>query len=244
MRFLLIGSDRTQSGWLAEKMEGIGFVARLAQSSEQALANGMADDAAAVLLDSGLSASASAPVVRQLRQGGVEQPLIVLSARGDWRDKVECLDAGADDFLLKPVRSEEIAARLRALIRRGAGKGSNHIRHGGLDLDLQARCAWLDGSCLNLTRNEFRLLRLFMLHPQSILSHSDLLDQLNPGGARPSINAAEVQIARLRRKIGAGLIRTVRGVGYRFDPTAVETGVELGELEPCRSGRCCGVTVA
>ncbi|MEZ5683193.1 MAG: response regulator, partial [Novosphingobium sp.] len=122
MRLLLIDANFGQADWLAERMADTGFVARLAQSIDQVLARGLAEDVAAVLIDSGLSSAAPAPAVRQLRQAGIDQPLIVLSARGDWRDKVECLDAGADDFLLKPIRSEEIAARLRALIRRGAGK--------------------------------------------------------------------------------------------------------------------------
>ena len=231
MRLLLIDKDREQSGWLADRLAGNGFAARLALSPEQAVANRMAEGAAVVVLDHGLSPGPANPAVRALRQNGIDQPLIVLSARDDWRDKIDCLDAGADDFVLKPVRSEEIAARLRAIIRRSAGQSSDRIQLGGLDLDLKSRCAWLDGKCLNLTRNEFRLLRLFMLYPERILGHNDVLDQLNPGGARPSANAAEVLIGRLRRKIGPGLISTVRGVGYRFD--ASNRKAEPVDCEPC-----------
>lgn len=234
MRLLLIDKDREQSGWLADRLAGNGFAARLALSPEQVIANQMANGAAVVVLDHGLEPGPASPSVRVLRQGGIAQPLVVLSGRDDWRDKIECLDAGADDFLLKPVRSEEIAARLRAIIRRSAGQPTDRVLLGGFDLDLKARCAWLDGRCLKLTRNEFRLLRLFMLNPERILGHEDVLDQLNPNGARPSTNAAEVLIGRLRRKIGPDLIATVRGVGYRFD--AAGRAAEPAEREPCCKG--------
>jgi len=235
MRILVIAAERDQSDWLCDRLAGSGIVVRQSVSADQAVADRQTEGAAAVLFDSGLAIAQAVPAVRRLRQAGVAQPLIVLSGGGDWRDKVECLDAGADDFLLKPVRSEEIAARMRAIIRRGAGQPTDRIQVGAIDLDLKARCAWLSGKCLNLTRNEFRLLRLFVLYPERVVSHAELLDQLNPGGARPTANAAEVQIARLRRKIGAGLVTTIRGVGYRLQVPPDEPGT-APEREPCRNG--------
>lgn len=235
MRLLLIDKDREQSGWLADRLAGCGFAARLALSAEQVVANRMAIGAAALVLDHGLGSGPASPAVQTLRKGGICQPLVVLATRDDWRDRIECFDAGADDFLLKPVRSEEIAARLRAIIRRSAGQPTDRIQLGGLDLDLKARCAWLDGRCLNLTRNEFRLLRMFMLQPERVVAHADLLDHLNPGGARPTTNAAEVLIGRLRRKIGAGLITTVRGVGYQFSAGSAPS--EPIERSQCLRGK-------
>lgn len=236
MRILLIAADREQSDWLSDRLAFAGIVARQSASADQALSDRQVEGTAAVLFDSGMSIAQAVPAVRRLRQAGVIQPLIILSGGGDWRDKVECLDAGADDFLLKPVRSEEIAARMRAIIRRGAGQPTDRIQIGAIDLDLKARCAWLSGKCLNLTRNEFRLLRLFMLHPGRVVSHAELLDQLNPGGARPTTNAAEVQIARLRRKVGPELITTIRGVGYCLQAPPGEPEAVPPEREPCRNG--------
>lgn len=238
MRLLLIDDDVEQAIRLSDRLAQSGFVARHASSPDQVVAYDMAAGAAAVLLDRGRDTSPTGPIVQALRKARIDQPLIVLSARDDWREKVDCLDAGADDFLLKPVRSEEISARLRAIIRRSAGVPTDRIRLGGFDLDLKTRCAWLDGHCLNLTRNEFRLLRQFMLYPDSIHTHADVLDQLNPGRARPSANAVEVLIGRLRRKIGAERIVTLRGVGYRFEVDRTATGAE--DRDPClKTGTGC-----
>ena len=233
MRLLVIDEDLDQAARLSDRLARTGFVVRHACSPAQVMANGMAQGASAVLLDRGLDPAPVSPVVHSLRQAGIDQPLIVLAARDNWRDKVECLDAGADDFLLKPAHSEEIAARLRAIIRRAAGKPTDRIVLGRFDLDLKARCAWLDGDCLNLTRNEFRLLRMFMLHPNDILDHGRVLDQLNPGGARPSPNAVEVLIGRLRRKIGPERITTIRGIGYRFE-AAGDVGAPQERSTCCR----------
>lgn len=239
MRVLLIDDNLDQAVRLSDRLRQSGFVPRHASSPGDAVARDMAQGTAAVLLDRGLDPALASPVVHSLRQAGIDQPLIVLAARDNWRDRLECLDAGADDFLVKPVRSEVIAARLRAIIRRSAGAPTDRIRLGGFDLDLKARCAWLHGQCLNLTPNEFRLLRQFMLNPGSVIAHADLIDQSPPRGARPSTNAVEVLIGRLRRKIGASRITTVRGVGYRFD--AGDDDTPLMERESCKkaTGSCC-----
>lgn len=232
MRLLLIGDDLEQAARFSDRLARFGFVVRHAQSPDQAMVHGMAQGAAAVVLDRGRNASPAGPVARALREANIDQPLMVLSARDDWREKIDCLDSGADDFLLKPIHSEEISARLRAIIRRSKGVPTDIIKIGCFALDLKARCAWRNGQCLNLTRNEFRLLRQFMFRPDSLLAHSDVLDQLNPGGARPSTNAVEVLIGRLRRKIGSNHITTIRGVGYRF--MAGHEEAIPRESEPCK----------
>ncbi|MGE5722784.1 MAG: winged helix-turn-helix domain-containing protein [Sphingomonadales bacterium] len=234
MQVLLIGTDPGESRILAKRLAPAGFVALHADSPEQAVRNGFNQRAVAVIVALGLGASNAATIVRSLREAGMDQPLIVLAARGGWREKIECLDCGADDYLLKPVHSEEIAARLRAIIRRSAGSATDRISVGGIDLDLKTRCAWLEGKCLNLTRNEFRLLRLFMLLPGRNLKHSEIQDQLHPGMADRSINALEVQIARLRRKVGRQRILTVRGIGYRFGPEVSFSRLPGVTIEPCK----------
>jgi two-component system OmpR family response regulator len=223
VRLTLIEADADGAGWLAPRLSGDGFrVARVPLSQQfQALA-GEAPDAA--LLDMGSTRLAASAIVRGLRDRGLDRPLLVVSGSGDWRDRVASLDAGADDFLVKPVRAEEVAARLRAVIRRAVGHCCERIRAGDVELDLRARAAWLEGEALDLTRDEFRLLRLLALNPGGIHSNDDIRDALYPQGEARSGNAVEVRIARLRRKIGRGRIRTVRGLGYRLE--GVEEGRE------------------
>ncbi|MGE3691854.1 MAG: winged helix-turn-helix domain-containing protein [Novosphingobium sp.] len=212
----MIEEDREFGVWLADRLADSGFVAQPVSSAEQALRSGLAERTIAFLINLGLSGQAGTRHVRPLRDAGLNQPLIVLSSQCHWRERVECLDAGADDYLTKPVRAEEVAARLRAIIRRTTGKPSDCIVSGNIELDIKARTARLGGLPLDLTRNEFRLLRLFLLQSDRILSHRELHDRLYAEPSGRSLNAVEVNIARLRRKIGKDAIRTVRGIGYRF----------------------------
>jgi len=246
VQLLLIESGLDSLGWLAERLAGSGFVVRQVHSLEQALQDGVAERATAVIADIGHSGPQGQAIATLLRKAGMTQPLMILSARGDWRERVETLDAGADDYVAKPVRSEEVAARLRALIRRSIGSPTDQITVGDIELDLKARCAWLAGKCLNLTRNEFRLLRLFLLQPERIMTHQEIRDRLHSGEADCSRNAIEVQIARLRRKVGRHRIRTIRGVGYRYIADSVPGVASTCEKELCRGtaggqhwGRAC-----
>lgn len=216
MQLLLIDTDRDASAWLADRLSGSGFRSVYAATAAEAIARDLLSKSAAILADAGPENQSGAITVRQLREVGAAQPLVVLSSRNDWREKVDCLDTGADDFLVRPVRSEEIAARLRVIMRRCAGTASDKVRIGSVELDLKAMCAWRDGACLQLTRNEFRLLRLLMLNPGQALGQSLIREQLYFDDASRSDNAVEVLIGRLRRKVGAERIRTIRGAGYRF----------------------------
>ena len=238
MHLLLINCAGEGGGWLDERLGGSGFMLRRAGSTGEALRHRMTDGTAAVLIDSGAQAPEASQLVRPLRSGGVEQPILMLSPRAGWREKVACLDAGADDYLVKPVRSEEVAARLRAVIRRSAGATSGRVRLGGFELDLNARCAWMGGRCLDLTRNEFRLMRLFMLEPDRIHTHAEIRERLHGVAAMPTLNAVEVQVTRLRRKLGRAAIRTVRGVGYRI--MSQEAQGEAVEEECCKRASCDG----
>jgi two-component system OmpR family response regulator len=223
LQLLLIEDDRNSGGWLADRLAGSGIVTRSAGSSEQALRDGSAARSEAVIVDAGMAGSEGDRHVRPLRNGGIDQPLMVLSARGSWRDRVASLDAGADDYLIKPVRAEEVAARLRAIIRRSAGRAHDRLQAGGIELDLKARMASHDGIPIDLTRNEYLLLRLFLLRPGAVLAYGEIRDHLYKEPGERSLNAIEVHVARLRGKIGRTRIRTVRGVGYSFVAGAAQS---------------------
>ena len=235
MKLLLIDPDQAYSRWLAERLADKGFVPQTIGSLEQALREKLFVHVRGVIAGIGPSGPDGASVTRLLRRAGVDQPLMILSPTDDWSDTIECLDAGADDYLVKPVRSEVVAARLRAIIRRGTGNATDRIVLDGLELDLKAKCAWQSGKCLNLTRNEFRLLSLFMLEPNRVMTHRDIHLQLCTEGTEISRNAIEVQIARLRRKVGRNRIQTIRGAGYSFRFDGTSHRVPAVHLEPCRA---------
>ncbi len=231
MRLLLIDPSNGNSQWLGGKLADLGFQPSMARMSLEVVRRGLADHVDAVVIDLGASSPSGATFVRPLRSAGIAKPIMLLSDQGDWRERVASFDAGADDYLLKPVRTEEIAARLRALIRRSGGTATDRIVFGDIELDLKQRCAWRGGQCLDLTRNEFRLLRLFMFAPDRTISHDEIQQNLQRGQIECSRNATEVQIARLRRKLGHDRIRTLRNLGYRF-VTKLEFACEDGSAQP------------
>lgn len=234
MHLLLIEDEAGSSGMLADRLMRCGFKPQRVSSAQAAIEAAKEDRAAALVYDQSHNGLPAAIAVRPLRDAGVELPLIVLSPRGDWRDKVESLDAGADDYLVKPIHSEEVAARLRAVIRRTAGLSSDRIRFGNIEVGLKARCAWLEGQCLNLTRSEFALLRQFMLRKDDTLTRDEIGAAVSAHETL-SPNAVEVLITRLRRKLGPDRIRTVRGIGYRLVALDGDDSIE-NEPEDCK--RC------
>jgi two-component system, OmpR family, response regulator len=231
MRLLLIENDGDARGWLASRLAGEGFITDCATSIEQALHDQMATHVSAIIVETGSREADVGELVCPFRAAGIEQPLMILAAHGHWRNKVDSLDAGADEYLIKPVRFEELAARLRAIIRRSSGRCHNRIVEGNVELDIRTNTAWLASDTLDLTRSELQLLKLFMLRPDHVLPHQELHDHLYPAAQQRSDNAIEVQIARLRRKIGHEKIRTVRGIGYRYAaaPAEPQQGGQRGE---------------
>jgi two-component system OmpR family response regulator len=225
MQLLLIESDIASTGWLADRLRDSGFRPRVVGSASEALAN--ADEAQAIVIDLPANCANGTPLVEPLRDAGMVKPLLVVSTQGDWRDRVETLDAGADDYILKPFRSEEIAARLRALIRRNSGNHRSKIVHGPFSCDLASLTILRGGVAMNLTSNEFRMLRIFLLRAGQILSPQDLRDLLYTGSQDRTNNAIEVHVARLRSKIGREFIRTVRGLGYCFEVRACNQGADI-----------------
>ena len=239
MKLLFVEGDPAHSNWFTSRLEECGYVVETVSSPDQILRDGLNEFSQAVIIDVEESVCNAGEVVRFLRKEGVTQPLMILSVRDNWQDMIDCLDAGADDYLIKPVRSDVVAARLRAIIRRRAGNSTDQIVLGDVELDLKAWCAWLAGECLNLTRNEFRLLRLFLLQPERVLSQQDIHRQLYPEKSDYSPNAIEVQVARLRRKVGRCRIRTMRGLGYCYTPGPGPVQ-DACVKEPCKAYKRCG----
>ncbi|WP_293967777.1 response regulator transcription factor [Sphingomonas sp.] len=189
--------------WLASAEDAAGFAG---------------DGFNALIVDLGLPGMGGLELVRLLRRRGVATPILILTARGSWEEKVEGLNAGADDFLVKPVRAEELIARLHALARRVAGHVVARLEEGQLALDTETGEAWLADAPVELTKNEFRLLRAFLLEPGRTLSREAILDRLYALETERDPNTVEVLIGRLRRKIGHARVATMRGFGYRLMP--------------------------
>ena len=218
MRLLLVEDDEQLATRLSARLRAAGFAVDVARSRAQGEAWPDLDKIAAVVLDLNLPDGSGMDLLRHWRERRVTCPMVILTARGSWQDKVEGLNAGADDFVVKPVRFEELLARLHAVLRRAPDPGGNWIERGPLRLDPTARRAEQNGAPLVLTRMEFRLLHMFLRHPGQVLAQADILEHIYDLDSERHLNAVEVLISRLRRKIGAQHIETVRGIGYRFAP--------------------------
>lgn len=220
MRLLLVEDDEDLAARLSRRLTTAGFAVDVASDGASAQSWPDLEDHRAIILDLGLPGVDGLTVLRGWRAHGVQTPIIILTARGRWQEKVEGLNAGADDFVVKPVHSEELVARIHAQVRRVQNKGAALLTVGDLTLDPQAKTASRAGTPLDLSRQEFRLLETFMRRPGNVLSQADLLDRLYPLSAERDWNALEVQVSRLRRKLGAPAITTVRGLGYKLDRPA------------------------
>ena len=217
MRLLVVEDDAELGRRLTERLRAADFAVELATSRSEAEDWPDVARMAAVILDLGLPDGSGLDLLRHWRDQRLETPILILTARGSWQDKVEGLNAGADDFVVKPVRFEELLARLNALFRRQQGTRAATILAGDLALDPLASTATLAGAPLMLSKQEFRLLHLFLRRAGQVLSQSDILDDLYALGDEREPNTVEVLIGRLRRKIGRERITTLRGLGYRFD---------------------------
>jgi two-component system OmpR family response regulator len=174
----------------------------------------------AIVLDLGLPRVDGLTLLRGWRGAGVTAPVLVLTARGSWHEKVQGIDVGADDYVAKPFRIEEVLARLRALIRRASGQVTPELRCGALTLDPRLARVTLNGEPVKLTSHEFRVLSYLMHHRGRVVSQSELAEHIYAQDADRESNTVEVFIARLRRKLGASAIETVRGLGYRVGGAA------------------------
>ena len=168
----------------------------------------------AVVLDLGLPKVDGLTILRRWREGGLRMPVLILTARGSWHEKVQGIDSGADDYMGKPFQMEELLARLRALIRRTSGQANPELRAGAVSLDPRTAKVTLNGNPVKLTSLEFRVLSYLMHHRGRVVSQSELTEHIYSQDFDRDSNTVEVFIARLRRKLGASFIETVRGLGY------------------------------
>jgi len=222
MRVLLLEDETTLRETLTDRLRQEGFVVDAVGEGVEGAYFAIEYPLDLAIIDLGLPGKSGLEVVRELRAADKGYPVLILTARDHWQDKVEALDAGADDYLTKPFRTEELLARVNALLRRAGGHANSVVRFGPLGVDLSARRVELDGMPLDLTAMEYKLLAYFVLHPNQVLSKLRLNEHLYEDDADPESNVIEVLLGRLRRKIDPGgdwrPIQTLRGQGYRFSP--------------------------
>jgi two-component system OmpR family response regulator len=216
MRILLVEDDTALADGIARALRAENFAVDIAANGEDGAHLGDTGIYDAAVLDLGLPIKPGIVVLKEWRAAGRSLPVLILTARDGWSDKVEGFRAGADDYLTKPFRVEELVMRLRALIRRAAGHSATLITCGPLSFDAQTGQFELDRLPLKLTALEWRILSALMLRKETVIDRLDLLDHVYEGDADPDSNSLEVIVGRLRRKIGRDLIETVRGRGYRL----------------------------
>ena len=216
MRVLLVEDDPTLLAQLADGVRSAGYAVDLACNGVDAHFMGDTEPYDAVVLDLGLPQLDGLSVLRKWRSASRNMPVLILTAREGWHEKVAGIDAGADDYLTKPFHMEELLARLRALIRRAHGHASAELVCGPVTLDTRNHRATVAGQALTLTSHEYRVLAYLMHHPDQIISRNDLVEHLYAQDFDRDSNTVEVFIGRLRKKLPPGLIETVRGLGYRL----------------------------
>lgn len=216
MRLLIVEDEPTLLLQLDEGLQAAGYVVDLADNGINAHHLGDTEAYDAVVLDLGLPRMDGLSVLRKWRAAGRNMPVLILTARDGWSEKVAGIDAGADDYLSKPFHMEELLARLRALIRRAGGHASAELVCGPLSLDTRNSRVTLAGQALSLTSHEYRVLAYLMHHRDQVVSRSVLVEHIYAQDFDRDSNTVEVFVARLRKKLPSGLIETVRGQGYRL----------------------------
>jgi len=222
MRILVVEDDADLNRQLVEALTDAGYVVDRAFDGEEGHFLGDTEPYDAVVLDIGLPEMDGISVLERWRTAGRAMPVLILTARDRWSDKVSGIDAGADDYVAKPFHIEEVLARIRALIRRAAGHASSEIVCGPVRLDTKGAKATVDGAPLKLTSHEFRLLSYLMHHMGEVVSRTELVEHMYDQDFDRDSNTIEVFVGRLRRKMGLDLIETVRGLGYRMQAPAEE----------------------
>ena len=220
MRILVVEDDADLSRQLKDALKDVGYAVDVANDGEEGHYLGDTEPYDAVVLDLGLPVIDGVSVLQKWRADGKAFPVLVLTARDQWSEKVARFDAGADDYLTKPFHTEELLARLRALLRRAAGHTTDTIDIGDLSVDNRSARAFVDGMSIKLTSHEFRLLSYMATHRGRVISRTELVEHIYDQDFDRDSNTIEVFVGRLRRKIGTDRIETVRGLGYRLiDPS-------------------------
>jgi two-component system, OmpR family, response regulator len=216
MRVLVVEDDENLNRQLVTALTEAGYVVDSAADGEEGHFLGDTEPYDAVVLDIGLPQMDGISVLEAWRREGRSMPVLLLTARDRWSDKVQGIDAGADDYVAKPFHMEEVLARLRALVRRAAGHASNEITAGNVRLDVKAGRVTVDGQAIKMTSHEFRLLSYLMLHKGKVISRTELTEHLYDQDFDRDSNTIEVFVGRLRKKLPEELIQTIRGLGYQI----------------------------
>lgn len=216
IRILLVEDDNELMRRLKKAFEEAGYVVDHAEDGDAGWRLGKTETYDAVILDLGLPKLSGLEVLKRWRAEDRRMPVLVLTARDAWTERVEGLNAGADDYVGKPFQVPEVLARVRALLRRAAGQCGPALRHGDIALDPSAGLVTVAGEAIDLTARELQTLEYFMRRRGRIVTQSELADHLYPLGVARDSNTVEVFVARLRKKIGRDVIRTIRGLGYRL----------------------------
>jgi two-component system OmpR family response regulator len=217
MRILLVEDDEDIAQRLIAGLTQAGFTVERADNGADGYSMGLDETYAAAVLDLGLPEMQGIDVLKRWRSTGRTLPVLILTARGTWAEKVDGLNAGADDYVTKPFHVPEVAARLKALIRRSSGLASAILVHRCIELDTGSNRVMLNGTPVELTASELKILTYFLHRVGRIVSQAELIEHLYALDESRESNTIEVYVSRLRRKLGADLIKTVRGLGYRMD---------------------------
>jgi two-component system, OmpR family, response regulator len=217
MRALIAEDDAELAAQLAERLTAEGYAVDCAGDGEEAAFLGETEPYDVVVLDLGLPKIDGLSVLTRWRRGGVTAPVLILTARAQWHEKVQGIDAGADDYLAKPFRMEELLARLRALLRRAGGRAEPVLTCRDVTLDPRSGRVTKDGAAVDLTSYEYRVLAYLLHNKGKTISRTELTEHVYAQDFDRDSNTIEVFVGRLRRKLGNDLIATVRGLGYRLD---------------------------
>lgn len=217
MRLLLVEDDPTLRAQIRAGLQEAGYAVDEADNGRDAHFQGDTETYDAVVLDLGLPLLDGLSVLKRWRDAGRAMPVLILTARDNWSEKVTGIDAGADDYLTKPFHMEELLARIRGLIRRAAGQASPLLRCGAITLDTRSGRVTAQGQAVPLTSHEFKVLEYLMHRPGTVVSRTELIEHIYALDGDRDSNTIEVFVARLRRKLPSALIETVRGRGYRLE---------------------------
>ncbi|RXH35719.1 MULTISPECIES: response regulator transcription factor [Bradyrhizobium] len=219
MRLLLVEDDRRIAADVERALRAAGYVVETVRNGEEAWFRGDTEDYGAIVLDLGLPGMDGLAVLKRWRANGRSMPVLILTARGSWAERVDGIDAGADDYLPKPFRMEELLARLRSIVRRSAGHASPRIVAGEVELDERQMKVTLRGVPVALSPLEYRLIAFLLHHRGRVVSQQELEENVYGHGEDHESNALEVLVGRVRKKLGADLIETRRGFGYLVPET-------------------------
>jgi two-component system OmpR family response regulator len=218
LRLLVVEDDRDINRQIVTALEQAGYAVDSAFDGEDALFLGETEPYDAIVLDLGLPMMDGVSVLQAWRRAGKKMPVLILTARDRWSDKVAAFDVGADDYVVKPFHMEELLARLRALVRRATGHATSEISCGPVQIDTRSSRVLVQGQSVKLTSHEYRLLAYLMHHQGRVVSRSELVEHLYDQDFDRDSNTVEVFVGRLRKKLGVDLIQTVRGLGYLVSP--------------------------